>query len=132
MANFAILNHNDQVISIEYIENSVLIDNNGIEKEINGINYILSLRPDLKANQIIQVSANGNFRGGLPDIGSYYIRSEDGFAERKNPPYPSWKLNKFYHKWESPQKLRENIVNPIWDENKKEWKDIDKNSRISL
>jgi len=132
MANFAILNDNDQVVEIEYIENSNLIDSNGIEKEINGINYILSLRPDLKSNQIIQVSANGNFRGNLPTIGFFYIREEDGFCRIKNKPYPSWRLNKFYNKWQPPKKLNENLNNPIWDEDQKKWAELNKNSRISL
>ena len=134
MANFAILDDNDQVIDILNIDNTILLDPlDNVEKEINGINHILSLNPNLKKENIIQTSFNMNFRGVFAEIGLYYIRSENSFAKFKNPLYPSWKLNKFYGRWMPPKIMPDKDPNLIqWDENKKEWVDIDKKQRYSI
>lgn len=134
MANFAILDNDDCIIRIENIDNSILIDSiDNLEKEINGINYILSLNQELKSKNIVQISFNSNFRGNMPIVGMYYIRNEDGFSIRKNSPYPSWILNKYVFKFFPP------VPNPdpdnpliVWNEDQKKWTELDKNSRVIL
>lgn len=98
MANFAQINDLNIVSNIVKINNSELIDENGVEQEQKGIDFCKSLfGQDTKWKQ---TSYNNNFRKNYAGVGHIYDEARDAFIEPK--PYNSWTLNESTCKWEAP------------------------------
>jgi len=97
MAHFAQLDQNNVVIWVTPIDNSVITDENGVEQESLGIQYIHDTIPDSENYTWKQTSINNNFRVRYAGIGYYYDENLDAFI----PP-------KFFDNW-------------IFDSNKLEW-----------
>ena len=98
MAHFAKLGTGNIVEKVIVINNSVIINNNGIEEEKLGedfINKLFNTRDVWK-----QTSYNGNFRKNFAGIGSFYDQARDAFIPTK--PFNSWILNENTCLWNSP------------------------------
>ena len=69
MANFAKLNENNVVVQIDYVNNVVILDENGVEQESIGVNFLRNLYKEPNANWI-QTSFNTKLgthsNGGIP------------------------------------------------------------------
>ena len=97
MANFAKIGLNNKVITVNSVHNNELLDSNGVEQEVNGINFLTNLTGWAIWKQ---TSYNGNIRKNFAGIGYTYDEDRDAFIPPK--PYNSWVLNETTCLWESP------------------------------
>jgi len=98
MAHFAKLGVGNIVEQVIVVHNSVIIDENGIEQEKLGndfINKLYNTRDVWK-----QTSYNGNFRKNYAGIGYQYDQQRDAFIAPK--PFNSWILDEQTCSWEAP------------------------------
>ena len=107
MANFAKIGLNGKVIGVYSVMNEVLHDSNGVEQEVNGIDFLTKL-----TGWAIWKQTSYNTHGGLHDnggtplrknhagIGYKYDEDRDAFIPPK--PFNSWVLNEDTCLWEAP------------------------------
>jgi hypothetical protein len=116
MATFAKIGLNSKVISVISVNNEVLKDSSGIEREELGIQFLNELYgwPIWK-----QTSYNGNFRKNHAGIGYTYDEDRDAFIPKKQ--YNSWILNEQTCQWESPVVKPEDGQLYIWNETTQNW-----------
>tara|TARA_B100000212_G_scaffold342092_1_gene327552 strand:- start:1957 stop:2355 length:399 start_codon:yes stop_codon:yes gene_type:complete len=114
MAHFAELNENNIVLRVVRVENSIL-DNNGIEDESKGIEFLNNL---FGKSNWKQTSWNHSFRKNYARIGDVYDVSRDAFIPTKE--YPSWILNETTCRYEAPVAHPPNKTCE-WDEENQQW-----------
>jgi hypothetical protein len=131
MASFAKIGLNNKVIDVLSVDNNVLKDSNGVEQEINGIDFLNKLTEyplwkQTSYNTFAGVHKLGGtpFRKNYAGIGYTYDEDRDAFIPPK--PFNSWILNENTCIWEPPilmptEKLEENTYY-IWDEETISWK----------
>jgi hypothetical protein len=107
MASFAKIGLNGKVIAVHSVVNEVLHDSNGIEQEVNGIDFLTKLH-----GWSIWVQTSYNTHGGVHSsggtplrknhagIGYTYDEDRDAFIPKK--PFNSWILNETTCLWEAP------------------------------
>ena len=78
MAHFAQLDDNNTVTQVIVVNNEVITDTDGNEKEVLGIAFCQSLYGD--NTKWLQTSYNGKFRGKFAGIGMKYDQSKDEFV----------------------------------------------------
>ena len=130
MASFAKIGLNGKVIEVLSVVNEVLNDSNGIEQEVNGIDFLTKLTgwaiwKQTSYNTIGGVHNNGGtpFRKNHAGIGYTYDEDRDAFIPPK--PFNSWILNETTCRWESP------VVYPTdgqiynWNEETTSWDLVD-------
>ena len=138
MASFAKIGLNNKVIAVHSVHNNELKDSNGVEQEINGINFLTNLHGWAIWKQ---TSYNSNIRKNFAGIGYTYDEDRDAFIPPK--PYNSWVLNETTCQWESPvvkpETYTKNLVdennNPIpdyynWNEETKQWDLTELNKKL--
>jgi hypothetical protein len=139
MASFAKIGLNSKVIEVLSVHNNVLKDSNGIEQEVNGIDFLTKL-----TGWAIWKQTSYNTDGGVHNnngtplrknhagIGYTYDEERDAFIPKK--PYNSWILNEQTCRWEAPVAYpitnNQNKVNPLdnaindsyqWNEQIQNW-----------
>ena len=121
MAHFATLNESNIVTNVEVIVNDVILDDDGVEQEQLGIDFLTSL---YGAGNYKQTSYNNNFRKQFAGKGYTYDAVKDKFIEPQ--PYPSWALDD-NDDWQAPVAYpadgNEDKVY-TWDEETTNWKEI--------
>lgn len=83
MAHFAKLDVNNVVLEVHCVHNNELLDDNGVEQEQKGIDFLVAWSggyPHWK-----QTSYNGNFRKNYAGVGYTYDPVRDAFI----PPQPN-------------------------------------------
>lgn len=118
MAYFAQLDENNIVINVLSVENYILEDENGIEQEKKGIDFLLEI---ISNARFVQTSYNARIRKHYAGIGYVYDSERDAFIQPC--PYDSWVLDEETCTWVCP------IPRPInglwkWDEDLKNWIEI--------
>ena len=89
MAHFAIVNKNTkQVIRVDVVDNSKLLDKDNVEQEANGVIHLQNVYShitdfNLSDFDFIQTSYNGNFRKNYASIGDTYDAQKDAFIKPK-------------------------------------------------
>ena len=130
MASFAKIGLNNKVIEVLSVHNNELLDSNGVEQEINGIDFLTKLTG---WSIWVQTSYNKNFRKNHASIGMTYDEDRDAFIPKK--PYASWTLNEDTCLWESPigniptlnsEQQNQNTAGThlwdyVWNENNQTW-----------
>ena len=116
MASFAKIGLNGKVIEVQSVVNEVLHDSNGVEQEVNGIDFLTKLTG---WSIWKQTSYNGNMRKNYAGIGDTYDEDRDAFISPK--PYPSWTLNETTCRWEAPVPLPDDENNYVWNESTQQW-----------
>ena len=130
MASFAKIGLNNKVIEVQSVVNEVLHDSNGVEQEVNGIDFLTKLTG---WSIWVQSSYNNNFRKNHAGIGYIYDEDRDAFIPPK--PYASWILNEDTCLWESPigsipeinsEQQDQNTAGThswyyVWNENNQTW-----------
>ena len=116
MASFAKLGLNNKVIEVLSVHNNELLDSNGVEQEVNGIDFLTKLTgyPVWK-----QTSYNNNIRKNHAGIGYTYDEDRDAFIPKK--PYNSWILNEDTCQWEAPVALPDTENRYNWNEINQNW-----------
>ena len=97
MASFAKIGLNNKVIEVLSVHNNELLDSNGVEQEVNGIDFLTKLTG---WSIWVQTSYNNNFRKNHAGIGYTYDEDRDAFIPPK--PFNSWVLNEEICQWEAP------------------------------
>ena len=82
MANFAKIGLNNKVTEVLSVHNNELLDSEGVEQEVNGIDFLTKLTGWALWKQ---TSYNNNFRKNHAGIGFTYDEDRDAFI----PPKPS-------------------------------------------
>ena len=127
MASFAKIGLNNKVIEVLSVHNNELKDSNGVEQEVNGIDFLTKLTGWSIWKQT-SYNTNGGVHklGGTPlrknhaAIGYTYDEDRDAFISKK--PFNSWILNETTCQWEAPvaepndgQRYNWNEQNQTWD-----------------
>ena len=99
MAHFALLDDDNVVLNVLYVDNNNMLDGEGNESEALGI---AQCREGLgKPNaRLIKTSYNGSIRFRYAGIGFTYNEEHDVFLPPKR--WPSWVLNTTTYQWEPP------------------------------
>ena len=129
MASFAKIGLNSRVIEVVSVNNEVLKDSSGIEREELGIQFLNELYKwpiwkQTSYNTVGGVHNNGGtpFRKNHAGIGFTYDEDKDAFIPKK--PYNSWILNEQTCQWESPIPLPSDASidkKYNWNETTKNW-----------
>jgi hypothetical protein len=131
MASFAKIGLNSKVIEVLSVNNEVLKDSNGVEQEVNGIDFLTKLTgyplwKQTSYNTIGGVHNNNGtpLRKNYAGIGMTYDEDRDAFIPKK--PYNSWILNEQTCLWNAPvaKSQDENIYN--WNEQTLSWDIVEK------
>ena len=114
MAHFAKLNESNIVTQVIVVANEVLLDDNGIEQEQKGIDFLNTTF----GNAVwVQTSYNNSIRGQYAEIGGFYDSVKNKFFEPS--PFPSWTFNNETEKWVAPVAKPEGTY--AWNEENQEW-----------
>jgi hypothetical protein len=116
MAHFAKIGLNSKVIEVVSVHNNVLLDANGIEQEVNGINFLTQLTG---WSIWKQTSYNGNIRKNYAGVGMTYDEDRDAFIPKK--PFNSWVLNEDTCLWEAPVAYPDDGQQYNWNEQNQTW-----------
>jgi len=126
MASFAKIGLNNKVIEVLSVNNEVLKDSNGVEQEVNGIDFLTKLTgyplwKQTSYNTVGGVHNNGGtpFRKNHAGIGYTYDEDRDAFIPKK--PYNSWILNEQTCNWEAPTPIPTDGQRYTWNESTKTW-----------
>lgn len=117
MAHFAKLDENNMVIQVYVVHNNELLDNNGIEQEQKGIDFLINWSGGYTLWK--QTSYNGNFRKNYASIGYTFDEQRDAFIPPKH--FNSWVLNESSCQWEAPVAMPNDGQMYSWDENIQNW-----------
>ena len=128
MASFAKIGLNGKVIEVQSVVNEVLHDSNGVEQEVNGIDFLTKLTgwsiwKQTSYNTIGGVHKLGStpFRKNFAGINWKYDEARDAFIEPK--PYPSWILNEETCRYDPPTPKPEGSY--VWNELHRRWEAFD-------
>lgn len=99
MAHFAQLDSDNRVINTIFIDNSVLLDDEGNESESLGLDHINTHHAQ-PGTTWKQFSINSNVRGHSAEIGGYYLPESDTFTSYKT--HDTWVLKDDNYTWKAP------------------------------
>ena len=116
MASFAKIGLNNKVIEVLSVHNNELLDSNGVEQEVNGIDFLTKLTG---WSIWVQTSYNNNFRKNHAGIGYTYDEDRDAFIAPK--PFNSWILNETTCLWEAPVAYPDDGERYTWNEETTTW-----------
>ena len=130
MASFAKIGLNNKVIEVQSVANEVLHDSNGVEQEVNGIDFLTKLTGWSIWKQTSYNTIRGVHKlGGTPlrknhaGIGFTYDEDKDAFIPPK--PYASWLLNETTCQWDPPVVKPDDGQRYSWNEETTSWDLID-------
>ena len=126
MASFAKINSNNEVIEVLSVHNNELLDSNGVEQEINGIDFLTNLTgysvwKQTSYNTFSNThKLNGTpFRKNHAGIGYTYDKDRDAFIAPK--PFDSWSLDEDTCIWEAPVAMPDDDNMYTWNETNQTW-----------
>ena len=127
MAYFAKLGTGNIVEQVISINNSVITDNNGIEKEQLGVDFINNLYGTNDIWKQTSFNTHGGvhnnngtpFRKNYAGIGYQYDQTRNAFIAPK--PYNSWVLNEDTCLWEAPVARPNDEGQYTWNEQTLSW-----------
>lgn len=116
MAHFAKLDESNVVLEVHCVHNNELLDENGIEQEQKGIDFLINWSGGYLLWK--QTSYNGNMRKNYAGIGYTYRADIDAFVPSQ--PFASWTLNADAQ-WEAPTPMPNDGQMYTWDEASTNW-----------
>ena len=126
MASFAKIGLNNKVIEVQSVANEVLHDSNGVEQEVNGIDFLTKLTgwsiwKQTSYNTFGGVHNNGGtpLRKNHAGIGFTYDEDKDAFISPK--PFASWTLNEATCLWDPPVVKPDDGQRYSWNEETQQW-----------
>ena len=129
MASFAKIGLNNKVIEVLSLHNNELLDSNGVEQEVNGIDFLTKLTGWAIWKQTSYNTSGGVHKlGGTPlrknhaGIGMTYDEDRDAFIAPKS--YASWVLNETTCQWEAPVIKPDDGKSYKWNEETTNWEEI--------
>lgn len=115
MAHFAELDSNNVVLRVVVVNNTELLDGDGVEQESLGVAFCQSLF----GGTWKQTSYNGNMRKNFAGKGYTYDSTRDAFIAPQ--PYASWVLNEATCHWEAPVAMPTDGNRYTWNEETTSW-----------
>ena len=122
MAHFAKLNENNIVLEVHCVHNNELLDENGNESEVKGIEFLTKWSGGYAMWK--QTSYNGNIRKNYAGIGYTYRSDIDAFVPPQ--PYPSWTLDADAN-WQPPVAMPTDGQMYSWNEANQSWEIVAQN-----
>jgi len=119
MAHFAKLDENNSVIEVHSVHNNELLDENGNESELKGIEFLTKWSGGYTLWK--QTSYNATIRKNYAGIGYKYYADIDAFAAPQ--PYPSWTLDT-NAQWQAPVTLPTDGKKYLWGEATLAWLEV--------
>ena len=126
MASFAKIGLNNKVIEVLSVNNEVLKDSNGVEQEVNGIDFLTKLtgypvwkQTSYNTNGGVHNNGGTPFRKNHAGIGYTYDEDRDAFISPK--PFNSWILNETTCIWNAPVAYPTDGKRYSWNETTKNW-----------
>jgi hypothetical protein len=126
MASFAKIGLNGKVIEVLSVVNEVLHDSNGVEQEVNGIDFLTKLTGYPVWKQTSYNTHGGvHNNGGTPlrknhaGIGYTYDEDRDAFIPKKH--FNSWILNEDTCLWNAPVAMPIDNYTYRWNESTLTW-----------
>ena len=116
MATFAKIGLNNKVIEVLSVHDNELLDSEGVEQEVNGIDFLTKLTGWAIWKQ---TSYNNNIRKNYAGIGYTYDDDRDAFIEPQ--PFASWTLNETTCLWEAPTSYPDDGEDYEWNESTTAW-----------
>tara|TARA_R100001224_G_C3923157_1_gene116031 strand:- start:29 stop:430 length:402 start_codon:yes stop_codon:yes gene_type:complete len=128
MASFAKIGLNGKVLEVIVLNNSVITNDNGIEQEQKGIDFLTE-----QTNWPVWVQCSYNtkkgvhrlggtpFRKNYPGVGYIYDEDRDAFRAKKPSAFPSFILNEESCIWEAPVQKPDDGKNYVWNEETQQW-----------
>lgn len=120
MANFALLNEQNEIVNILYLEDSYITNAEGIKQENLGISYLQQNHPELNGTWVECSQANG-FRRNSGAIGFTYNSTLNAFIPPKPEGFSSWQLNETTFNWEAPVAKQPGQEYYHWNEETQSW-----------
>jgi hypothetical protein len=117
MAHFAKIGVGNIVEQVIVVHNSVITDENGIEQEKLGVDFINKLYNTRDVWK--QTSYNNNIRKNFAGKGYQYDQTRDAFIPPK--PFNSWILNEDTCQWQSPIPYPNDGNSYSWNEQSQTW-----------
>jgi hypothetical protein len=118
MAHFAEMGLNNTVQRVIVVNNTELLDGNGVEQEAKGQEFCRNLF----GGTWIQTSYNRQFRKNFAGVGYTYDQTRDAFIPPK--PYQSWVLEEQTCVWVAPAPAPDDGKAYQWDEDSVSWVEI--------
>jgi len=118
MAHFARLDKSNKVIEVLVLNNAVITDEDGVEQEQLGIDFLSNL---FGGEWWKQTSYNGNFRKNYAGAGFFYDSVRDAFIRPQ--PFPSWILDEDTCIWEPPTAEPTDGKLYAWNEDTQVWEE---------
>jgi hypothetical protein len=122
MAHFAKIGINGKVIEVTKVNNEVILDANGNESEMNGIDFLTKLTGYPVWKQTSYNTSKEFFRKNFAGIGMTYDEDRDAFIPKK--PFASWILNETTCRWEAPIAKPNDDGIYTWNETIQNWEQI--------
>jgi hypothetical protein len=126
MASFAKIGLNNKVIEVLSVHNNELKDSNGVEQEVNGIDFLTKLTGYPLWKQTSYNTYGGvHNNNGIPlrknhaGIGMTYDENRDAFIPKK--PFNSWILNETTCLWNAPIAKPQDNYTYRWNESTLTW-----------
>jgi len=130
MAHFAKIGLNNKVIEVLKVHNNELLDSNGVEQEVNGVDFLTKLTgwaiwKQTSFNTIGGVHSTGGtpLRKNFAGKGYTYDEDKDAFIASK--PFNSWTLNETTCQWEPPVDHPTDGQTYNWNEETTRWDLVD-------
>ena len=130
MASFAKIGLNSKVIEVLSVVNEVLHDSNGIEQEVNGIDFLTKLtgypvwkQTSYNTQAGVHKSGGTPLRKNFAGIGYTYDEDRDAFIPKK--PFNSWILNEDTCLWNAPVAIPIDNNQYRWNESTLTWNIIE-------
>ena len=127
MASFAKIGLNGKVIEVQSGVNEVLHDADGVEQEINGIDFLTKLtgwsiwkQTSYNTKGGVHSSGGTPFRKNHAGIGYTYDEDRDAFIPPK--PFNSWILDEDTCLWQAPVAYPDDGQFYEWNETEQQWK----------
>jgi len=125
MAHFAQLDSDNRVINTIFIDNSVVTDSDGNEREDLGLAHIEKNHSE-PGTTWRQYSINSNMRGHSAELGGYYLPDTDTYTSCKN--HSTWVLNDDNFTWRSPIPVPTGLEpgqTYVWNDSSNNWSVFD-------
>ena len=126
MATFAKIGLNSKVIEVLSVHNNKLLDSNGAEQEVNGIDFLTKLtgwsiwkQTSFNTHGGVHKLGGTPFRKNHAGIGFTYDEDRDAFIPPK--PFNSWILNEDTCQWEAPVAYPDDDNRYTWNETNQTW-----------
>lgn len=126
MASFAKLGANGEVLEVVSVDNSIITDSNGTEKEKLGIDFLTKLfnwpiwkQTSYNTLKGIHKLGKTPLRKNHAMIGGRYDSDRNAFIPLK--PFNSWILDEETCQWEAPVALPDTENSYNWNEETQQW-----------